>query len=98
MYVANWEVYMQTSGSDEFIEGYQSSMIEAMKEDGATEAEIQEQIEKNEYYKEMYSNMMIRILITYSEILPVGLIISLLSAVLLKNPTLIPSDETSTAS
>jgi hypothetical protein len=88
IYVANWEVYMQTAGSDDFIEQYQSSMIEKMKADGASNEEIDEQIEKNEYYKEMYSNTFYRILITYSEILPVGLIISLLSAFLLKNPQL----------
>lgn len=93
IYVANWEIYMQTSGSDDFIEQYQSSMISNMRADGASEAEIQEQIEKNEYYQEMYSNTFFRILITYSEILPVGLIISLLSAFLLKNPQLAPSEQ-----
>ncbi len=92
MYVANWEIYMQTSGSEDFIEKYQTSMIETMKEEGASEEEIQQQIEKNEYYAEMYSNTFFRILITYSEILPVGLIISLISAFLLKNPKLAASE------
>ncbi|MEO9886681.1 MAG: DUF4199 domain-containing protein [Balneola sp.] len=92
IYVANWEIYMQTAGSDDFIEQYQSSMINNMKADGASEEAIQEQMEKNEYYKEMYSNTFFRILITYSEILPVGLIISLLSAFLLKNPQLAASE------
>lgn len=90
IYVANWEIYMQSSGSDEFIENYQVSMIEAMKEKGASATEIQQQVEKNKYYKEMYSNTFFRILITFSEILPVGLVISLLSAFLLKNPQLAP--------
>lgn len=93
IYVANWEVYMQSAGSDDFIEQYQSSMIDNMKADGATTEEIQEQIEQNEYYKEMYSNTFFRILITYSEILPVGLIISLLSAFLLKNPQLASTEQ-----
>ncbi|MEQ9278206.1 MAG: DUF4199 domain-containing protein [Balneola sp.] len=92
IYVANWEIYMQTAGSDDFIEQYQSSMINNMKADGASEEAIQEQMEKNEYYKEMYSNTFFRILITYSEILPVGLIISLLSAFLLKNSQLAASE------
>ncbi|MEP1151768.1 MAG: DUF4199 domain-containing protein [Balneola sp.] len=93
IYVANWEIYMQSSGSDEFIESYQTSMIDSMKENGATESEIQQQLDKNEYYKEMYSNAFFRILITYSEILPVGLIISLLSAFLLKNPQFAPMEQ-----
>jgi len=92
IYVANWEIYMQTAGSDDFIEQYQSSMINNMKADGASEEAIQEQMGKNEYYKEMYSNTFFRILITYSEILPVGLIISLLSAFLLKNSQLAASE------
>lgn len=92
IYVANWEIYMQTAGSDEFIEQYQTSMINNMKADGASEEDIQKQLEKNEYYKEMYSNTFFRILITYSEILPVGLIISLLSAFLLKNSRLAPAE------
>lgn len=95
IYVANWEVYMQTAGSDEFIEQYQTSMINNMKADGASEEDIQKQLEKNEYYKEMYSNTFFRILITYSEILPVGLLISLLSAFLLKNPQLAPFEQKS---
>jgi len=93
IYVANWEVYMQTTGSDDFIEQYQTSMISNMKADGASDVEIRNQMEKNEYYKEMYSNTFFRILITYSEILPVGLIISLLSAFLLKNPQLAPIEQ-----
>ena len=92
IYVANWEIYMQSAGSNEFIESYQSSILESMKEKGASESEIQEQVEKNMYYKEMYSNTFYRVLITYSEILPVGLIISLLSAFLLKNPKLAPQE------
>ncbi|WP_018127174.1 DUF4199 domain-containing protein [Balneola vulgaris] len=92
VYVANWEVYMQTSGSDAFIENYQSSVMEQMKENGASEAKLTEQMEKNEYYKEMYSNVFFRILITYSEILPVALLISLLSAALLKNTSFLNTE------
>lgn len=92
VYVANWEVYMQTSGSDAFIENYQSSVMEQMKENGASEADLTEQMEKNEYYKEMYSNVFFRILITYSEILPVALLISLLSAALLKNTSFLNAE------
>ncbi len=96
IYVANWEVYMQTAGSEDFITSYQNSMIEKMRENGATEAEINAQIEQNEYYADMYNNTFFRILITYSEILPAGLIISLLSAALLKNAGLLPDPQTST--
>lgn len=102
MYVANWEIYMQTSDSGEFIENYQQSIIENMEAEGATEAEIEEQKEQNEYYKEMYSNPLFRVPITYLEILPVGLFISLISAILLRKKEFLPGDiseteETATA-
>jgi hypothetical protein len=93
MYVINWEIYMQTSDTGEFIENYQQSIIDRMEADGATQAEIQEQKEENDYYKKMYSNPLFRIPITFSEILPVGLLISILSAALLRKSEFLPADE-----
>lgn len=93
LYVVNWEIYMQRAGSQDFITSYQNSIIEKMKESGATEAEINAQIEQNEYYAKIYNNAFFRILITYSEILPAGLLISLLSAALLKNAGLLPDPD-----
>ena len=94
IYVANWEVYMQTSGSDGFIESYQAGVIKNMEANGATEAEIQATKEQHEYYTKIYSNTFFRVLITASEILPVGLAITLISSLLLKNPALLPASET----
>lgn len=91
MYVANWEIYMQTTDSGEFIENYQQSIIEKMEAEGASEAEIDEQRDQNEYYSDMYENPLFRIPITFAEILPVGLIITLLSAVLLRKQEFLPS-------
>lgn len=92
IYVANWEVYMQTAG-DSFIENYQASIIENMQKGGSSEEEIAEQREENEKYKKIYSNTFLRILITYSEILPVGLAITLISAALLRKSSFLPDDE-----
>ncbi|MAL19135.1 MAG: DUF4199 domain-containing protein [Balneola sp.] len=92
IYVGVWELYLQVSGVD-FIANYQASMIENMQADGASQAEISAMKDQMEFYAEMYENPFLRILITLSEILPVGLIISLISAALLRKSTFFPSNE-----
>lgn len=92
IYVGVWEVYMQTSGED-FIQVYQTSAIENMKESGASATEIAEFEDQMEYYAEIYENPFYRVLITLSEILPVGLLITLVSAVLLRKSDFMPASE-----
>ena len=75
------------------METYSTSVIESMKADGASAAEISEMEEQMKYYTEMYENPISRMLITLSEILPVGLIISLISAALLRKSTFMPDEE-----
>ncbi|MTI89211.1 MAG: DUF4199 domain-containing protein [Balneolaceae bacterium] len=97
IYVGVWEIYMQTSGEG-FIDTYQASYMETLRAEGATAKELAEASEKMEYYKKMYSNTFLRMLITLSEILPVGIIISLISALLLKNSTVLPASDEDTTS
>ncbi len=91
IYVGAWEVYLQTSG-DDFITSYQTSVVENMREEGASEEQIAQMMEDLEYYAEMYENPFLRVLITLSEILPVGLLIALISAVLLRKPGFMPAE------
>lgn len=91
IYVGVWEIYMNTEGED-FIEEYTSSYITQMEEDGATPAEIKEVEAEMDYYKEIYRKPLLRMLVTLSEILPVGLIIALISAAVLRNNKLIPPE------
>lgn len=91
-YVGSWEIYLQTSDTN-FMATYSASVIENMKSEGATTVEIAEMEEQMQFYSEMYENPILRMLITLSEILPVGLIISLISAALLRNSSFMPSAE-----
>ena len=84
VYVAVWEVRL-TNERDQFIDNYQASLMEKYKESGATEAEIAEKQQELTDFKELYKNPFFRFAITLLEIFPVGLIISLLSAALLRN-------------
>ncbi|WP_349314126.1 DUF4199 domain-containing protein [Chitinophaga sp. MM2321] len=53
-------------------------------EGGANQQEIAAKTAEMAKFKALYKNPLFVILITYSEILPVGLIISLISALILK--------------
>ncbi len=91
-YVGSWEIYLQTSDVN-FMETYATSVIENMKAEGASEEAISEMEDQIQFYSDMYENPIFRVLLTLSEILPVGLIISLISAALLRKSTFMPSEE-----
>lgn len=91
-YVGGWEIYLQTSDVN-FMETYSTSVIENMEADGASDEAIAEMEEQIQFYSDMYENPFFRVLLTLSEILPVGLIISLISAALLRKSTFMPAEE-----
>lgn len=82
-YVLTWEIEYKYVFPD-FMQGYASSSIESMKSSGANAAEIQTATaEMNEMVKN-YENPAYRIPLTYAEILPVGVLISLICAFILR--------------
>ena len=83
MYVITWMV-MSHFYMPNFMDTYVQGTVAKMQEAGSTQAEIDAQIESMQGMIEMYKNPFFKILITYSEILPVGLLISLISAAILK--------------
>ena len=93
MYCLAWEIYYQTSERD-FMADYTSSYIEQMKEEGASEAEIEEMTLSMNTMAEYYQNPVIRFLMTFfMEIFPVGLIISVISALILKRKDVLPTTQ-----
>ncbi|WP_031527126.1 DUF4199 domain-containing protein [Dyadobacter crusticola] len=68
----------------DFMDKYADFTIQQSKREGATAAELQQEIAKMNEYKEMYKNPLVILLMTYAEILPVGLIVSVLCALILK--------------
>lgn len=71
----------------DFMDKYAAYMIKKTKADGGTAQQISDQIKQMNSYKEMYKNPIFVILMTYMEILPVGLVITLISALILKRNT-----------
>ncbi len=91
IYAVSWEVTRLNMKGD-FITLYGEKQIEKMKVGGATEAELMEAKKKMDDFATMYKNPLIRFGITLMEIAPVGILISLLSAALLRKRQFLPAD------
>jgi len=83
LYVISWLIAYYFFVPD-FAEVYANHVLEQLKQDGLSTAELAAKTAEMEKFKEMYKNPLIVILYTYLEILPVGLIMSLIAAFLLK--------------
>jgi hypothetical protein len=89
-YAASWEVYYRTSGSD-FMQQYSQKYIEGMKKNGASDAEIDKAQTEMAQLMEMYQNFFVRFGMTLIEIVPVGIIVALVSAGLLRKREVLPA-------
>lgn len=82
MYVITW-AFIHNYFMPDFMEKYAASMIENARKNAAP-AELQKTIEQMNSYKELYKNPFFFAMFSYMEILPVGLIVSLITALVLK--------------
>lgn len=89
-YVIAWEISLALSGAD-FIGDYAKTVIADMKAAGASPAEIAAATAEMDKMRISYANPLFRLPITFSEIAPVGLLVSLVSAGLLRNPRFLPA-------
>ncbi len=71
----------------DFIEKYSAHMLDKMKASGASQLEIDKQTEEMANFGRMYKNPFFNAMMTYLEILPVGLIVTLISSFILKSKT-----------
>ena len=90
LYALTWEVIYK----EDFIQRYNEREVVKMKEEGTTEVSLQEATKEMEKFAEMYKNPIFRFGITLMEILPVGIVISLLSAALLKKKDFLATTNT----
>jgi hypothetical protein len=91
MYVVVWMVEYKYVFPD-FMEKYSAQTIENMKNDGAKAAEIEETTADMAKFKEDYKNPVYRAAVTYSEILPLGILASVLAAAILRRQKQIHMD------
>ncbi len=83
IYVVAWLIYFFLFDSG-FLEKYSTQVINDLKTSGASQAEIDKQTKEMAEFGEMYKNPFFNALMTYVEILPVGLIVTLISSLILK--------------
>lgn len=82
LYVIMWALLYNFYMPD-FMDKYCAQMLESAKPT-STPAELQKLTEQMNTQKEMYKNPVYFVLFTYMEILPVGLIVALVTALILK--------------
>jgi hypothetical protein len=93
MYGLTWEGYLasQENGPQAFLAEYTEQYVAGMRERGASEAEIEQKRQEMAGFQEMYRNPLLRFAITLTEILPVGVLITLLAAALLRRKEVLPA-------
>jgi hypothetical protein len=90
-YVVSWEILYYNFMPD-FMDKYAAHAVQKLQASGASPAAIQAQVQKMEKFKQMYANPLINAAMTFIEPFPVGLVITLISAaVLRKKPQLQPA-------
>ncbi len=89
MYALSWEIAHRTVAKG-FTEKMTQHYIEKVKSEAKNEAELQAAMQEMENFKEWYKNPALRFGITLMEILPVGIVISLISALLLRRKEILP--------
>ena len=94
MYVLVWLIDYYLFIPD-FMDKYSAHVLRQSQADGASRQELQEKAAEMANFKEMYKSPLMVILLTYAEVLPVGLVIALISAAILKRkskgPVVVPA-------
>ncbi len=83
MYALAWLVDFLYFVPD-FMDKYITFTLEELKAGGASAEEVSKQAAEMEEFAELYKNPIVNILFTYMEIVPIGLLVTLISALILK--------------
>ena len=89
VYALGWELTLATTGLD-FIGPYTEAAIQSARESGMSGDELAAFIEEKQGFADMYNNPLFRIPMTMLELIPVGVLVSLVSAGLLRNSRFLP--------
>jgi hypothetical protein len=85
-YVVMWALEFNLVMPD-FMDRYSEIMIKEAQKNGADAATIQKTAAEMDHFKELYKNPLWFVLMTYAEIFPVGLLVSAISALILRRNT-----------
>jgi hypothetical protein len=90
VYVIGWEITLAATDFA-FMDSYSAAAVEAARARGASTAEVEALIVQMEEFRAQYANPLFRMPITFVEIFPVGCLVSLVSALLLRNSRFLPA-------
>ena len=96
IYVAFWLPYYYLVVPD-YLDKYTIHVMKDAERSGASATELADKVSEMNTYKEMYKNPLFVVLITYAEVLPIGLIVALVSALVLKKKPGAPVPVTTTS-
>jgi len=89
-YVAAWEL-VQATIVDDFAGSYAKSVIAAQQAKGVDAAALAKLKAEMAAFKVQYADPLFRLPMTFAEIFPVGVLVSLVSALVLRNPRVLPA-------
>lgn len=90
MYVIVWEIYLAATDYA-FMHDYAQAIIDERRAAGASGAQLETLVAEMEQLKTQYDNPLFRLPMTFIEIFPVGLLIALVSAAILRKSEILPS-------
>ncbi|MFO1399589.1 MAG: DUF4199 domain-containing protein [Steroidobacteraceae bacterium] len=89
IYVVAWEAALAVTHLD-FAATYADGLIARQKAQGLSGAALEQFIARMDEFKRQYANPLYRLPMTFAEIFPVGVLVSLVSAGLLRNSRFLP--------
>lgn len=89
-YVMVWEAYLALTHYA-FADDYVKSVLAAKRATHASAAEYQKTVAEMNQFRAQYANPLFRAPMTFIEIFPVGFLIALISAALLRDPRVLPA-------
>lgn len=90
VYVLTWEAYLYATDY-RFMEEFMASTLEAQRAAGASDAQLAQMERDMSDFAVTYSEPAYRLLFTLAEIVPVAILVTLLSAFLLRNSKFLPA-------
>jgi hypothetical protein len=90
LYVLAWEAALAVTHMD-FAGSYAAALIEQQKARGVSGEALARFVADMDRFKVQYANPYYRLAMTFAEIFPVGLLVSLVSAALLRNSRFLPA-------
>lgn len=84
LYIIGWMLYYHLGSGQAMMDAYVDQQIADIRNSGQSDAVIQQEIEKVNGFLDLYQNPIVMIGITFMEIFPVGLIITLIASALLR--------------